>query len=508
MLEESTGNFSASRNVYDWYQTNTHVHINIMIKNLTESDVKVRLIDETLDVSCNLADGSEFNLHFNLFKSIFVNESSWTVTPSKLEIKLKKMDRKRWQSLETIPEKGPNNMSNSSSSSSTGNKRSPSSQTPGSEEPDDSPSAKRFAPSGKSWDKEWSSEKVTSCLGDELQSKGSQATSVPCHMVYKSRCHLFLSSRRFYWLVFSFLPFLPSLILDQSFASDFFDDMSDGRVKYDWYQSDSHVTVSVMIRNLVQSETQVAYGDYSATALIKLPDGSDYKLQLILHHQIIPDQSTFHITPCKLELKMAKASDVRWPKLEADPNTEAEEAVNSLPVNVEVVSDGQTDETTGATDQLVEAVACAAASIDTQDGEVNSDPVAEPASEPVPVSVPPPATTTSPQPEQSNGLTDNGSKISQSTSSPFPKAQPVGKGPKNWDKIVKEFEEEEEKNGEKDVNDLFKQIYTQGDEDLRRAMNKSFQESGGTVLSTNWKEVQKEKVEVKPPDDCEFKKWD
>lgn len=105
MLEESTGNFSASRNVYDWYQTNTHVNINIMIKNLTESDVKVRLIDETLDVSCNLADGSEFKLHFNLFKSIFVNESSWTVTPSKLEIKLKKMDRKRWQSLEVIPEK-------------------------------------------------------------------------------------------------------------------------------------------------------------------------------------------------------------------------------------------------------------------------------------------------------------------------------------------------------------------------------------------------------------------
>lgn len=114
MLEESTGNFSASRNVYDWYQTNTHVNINIMIKNLTESDVKVRLIDETLDVSCNLADGSEFKLHFNLFKSIFVNESSWTVTPSKLEIKLKKMDRKRWQSLEVIPDKSNNKRSLSS----------------------------------------------------------------------------------------------------------------------------------------------------------------------------------------------------------------------------------------------------------------------------------------------------------------------------------------------------------------------------------------------------------
>ncbi|CAG2182811.1 unnamed protein product, partial [Oppiella nova] len=48
MLDESTGNFSSTRNVYDWYQTATHVILNIMIKNLKESDVKVKLIDETL----------------------------------------------------------------------------------------------------------------------------------------------------------------------------------------------------------------------------------------------------------------------------------------------------------------------------------------------------------------------------------------------------------------------------------------------------------------------------
>lgn len=32
-------------------------------------------------------------------------------------------------------------------------------------------------------------------------------------------------------------------------------------------------------------------------------------------------------------------------------------------------------------------------------------------------------------------------------------------------------------------------------------------ESGGTVLSTNWKDVGKRKVEVSPPDDAEFKKY-
>uniref|UniRef100_A0A183SE50 SGS domain-containing protein n=1 Tax=Schistocephalus solidus TaxID=70667 RepID=A0A183SE50_SCHSO len=32
-------------------------------------------------------------------------------------------------------------------------------------------------------------------------------------------------------------------------------------------------------------------------------------------------------------------------------------------------------------------------------------------------------------------------------------------------------------------------------------------ESGGTVLSTNWDEVGKGKVEVKPPDGMEYRKY-
>ena len=34
------------------------------------------------------------------------------------------------------------------------------------------------------------------------------------------------------------------------------------------------------------------------------------------------------------------------------------------------------------------------------------------------------------------------------------------------------------------------------------------QESGGTVLSTNWKEIGAKKTEVKPPDGTEYKKYD
>ena len=38
-------------------------------------------------------------------------------------------------------------------------------------------------------------------------------------------------------------------------------------------------------------------------------------------------------------------------------------------------------------------------------------------------------------------------------------------------------------------------------------MNKSFVESGGTVLSTNWGDVGSKTVEGTPPQGLEMKKW-
>lgn len=91
-----------------------------------------------------------------------------------------------------------------------------------------------------------------------------------------------------------------------------------------------------------------------------------------------------------------------------------------------------------------------------------------------------------------------------------PVAAPPAIHKKNWDKLAKEVEkqEEEETKGEEALQQLFQKIYTSADENTRRAMNKSFQESGGTVLSTNWQEVGSKKVEVKPPDGCEHKRFD
>jgi len=88
---------------------------------------------------------------------------------------------------------------------------------------------------------------------------------------------------------------------------------------------------------------------------------------------------------------------------------------------------------------------------------------------------------------------------------------------KDWAKIDKEIEEDMQKNKEEypegdPVNGMFQMLYKNSDENTRRAMMKSYQTSGGTVLSMNWDEVKQKDYEgkdrVDAPDGQEWKKWD
>jgi len=88
----------------------------------------------------------------------------------------------------------------------------------------------------------------------------------------------------------------------------------------------------------------------------------------------------------------------------------------------------------------------------------------------------------------------------------YPSSKAQGGNAKNWDQIANEMKDDKLE-GEEALNDFFSQIYGRGDPEIRRAMNKSFQESGGTVLSTNWSEVGSKKVEGTPPAGLEMKKW-
>ena len=83
---------------------------------------------------------------------------------------------------------------------------------------------------------------------------------------------------------------------------------------------------------------------------------------------------------------------------------------------------------------------------------------------------------------------------------------------KDWSQLDKEIDEQEKEDATKDGNEgmwrLFRDIYAKGNEETRRAMIKSFQTSGGTVLSTNWNEVKDKDYEGKDrPEAPQGQEW-
>ncbi|KAI3712539.1 hypothetical protein L1987_71097 [Smallanthus sonchifolius] len=107
-----------------------------------------------------------------------------------------------------------------------------------------------------------------------------------------------------------------------------------------------------------------------------------------------------------------------------------------------------------------------------------------------------------------NSLVVRSSTVSSGNQRPmYPSSKPT----KDWDKLeaqVKKEEKDEKLDGDAALNKFFREIYQDADEDTRRAMKKSFVESNGTVLSTNWNEVGSKEVEGTPPDGMELKKWE
>lgn len=180
------------------------------------------------------------------------------------------------------------------------------------------------------------------------------------------------------------------------------------KVKYDWYQTETAVTVTVLLKNATEKNYSVKLDQNT----VSLQANGIEPISLTLWNPINVEQSTHKASPSKVEIKLTKLIGQRWEALERKPAAEAsEQAVTST----------------------------------------------------------------------------------------------AAKKKHDWDKLSKQLEEDDETKD--DVSALFKKIYADASEDTRKAMMKSYYESGGTVLSTNWAEVGAKEVEVKPPDGCEYKKW-
>uniref|UniRef100_A0A1B6CNN1 CS domain-containing protein n=1 Tax=Clastoptera arizonana TaxID=38151 RepID=A0A1B6CNN1_9HEMI len=178
-------------------------------------------------------------------------------------------------------------------------------------------------------------------------------------------------------------------------------------VKHEWYQTETHLTIVFLIKNMRQDNVIVNYFTRSLQIIIKINVEDTYNHVFNFFGSICPEQCSYKILQSKVEVKLKKNDGLMWPMLEENHKVSS-----------------------NATNKLS----------------------------------------------------------------------------KNWDKVIKD-EVENEQEGDS-VNNLFQKIYGEGDDECKKAMIKSFTESNGTVLSTNWNEISKNKVESKPPDGMEWKKWD
>ncbi|KAL1503165.1 hypothetical protein AB1Y20_011224 [Prymnesium parvum] len=200
------------------------------------------------------------------------------------------------------------------------------------------------------------------------------------------------------------------------------------KVRHEWYQTQTHVVVSILARHVPEEKVAVEFGEARVGVAIELEGGAKYQLNLSLFHKLVPGECKYSVSNAKVELTMKKHTPGKWEALEGEG-----------------------------------------------EGEVK------------PVAVPPPATAP-------------------------PSTSVYSGSKKNWDAIdstLKKEEEEEKPEGEEALNKLFRDIYGKASDETRRAMNKSFQTSGGTVLSTNWDEVAQKDYEKErtAPNGQEWKKW-
>lgn len=221
------------------------------------------------------------------------------------------------------------------------------------------------------------------------------------------------------------------------------------KIRHEWYQNNEKVYFTLLVKGVPKDKAKIDIQERSLSITFPLASGTDFSYDIEpLFGAVLPAQCTSRILTTKLEITLIKATPgQKWSTLESSAALPATEP--------KIIEDD-------AVKQAVFAQSKAA-----------------------------------------------GPSYPTSSKS----------GPKDWDKITKNLtktngtgkessvEDDDDYEGGDEANHFFKKLFKGADPDTQRAMMKSYTESNGTALSTNWAEVGKGPVETLPPDGMEAKKW-
>ncbi|CAH8555086.1 unnamed protein product [Schistosoma rodhaini] len=92
---------SASGDRFDWYQSEDNVWIDCFRKKIVPTDFRVEIERQKVSLYLTIPTGDELLKKFQLLHEVVPEESSYRVTATKIEIKLKKADKVCWSHLES-----------------------------------------------------------------------------------------------------------------------------------------------------------------------------------------------------------------------------------------------------------------------------------------------------------------------------------------------------------------------------------------------------------------------
>ncbi|KAF4977290.1 hypothetical protein FZEAL_6178 [Fusarium zealandicum] len=244
---------------------------------------------------------------------------------------------------------------------------------------------------------------------------------------------------------------------------------ADTPMRFQDFQNDTTMTVSIFSKGVNKEKLQVKYSPFSVHLdSVIYPNGDEKPFTLDLWGEIDTAASKHTVTPNKVELSLKKKTAGKWQQLKG----EAKESTS-------------TAEDTAAAEEAEKLKILKEARQKAMDA-------AEKTAEPTPAEDKP-----APSAED-EGKAPETSKPATS----YPSSSRTG--PKDWDKVGADEDSEDEK----DVNRFFKKLFKGANPEQQRAMMKSFTESNGTSLSTDWNDVKDRTVETVPPEGVEAKKWD